>query len=92
MRIKVTGYIFEQGCPHFEDIFFASTADEIHDIHQILESDHVRITDMQNTETGEHYFTAGEVLAMGHDNPSLEDRRIWVYVSDGFTLSFSHIF
>lgn len=92
MRIKVTGYIFEQGCPRFEDIFFANTADEIHDIRQILAHDGVRIEDMQNVDTGEHYFTAGEVLAMGHDCPNLDDRRIWVYVSDGICLSYSHIF
>ena len=91
MRILVKGYTMEKGLPSFEDVYVTNELVTIHELRKLLEADGVRITSMRNIDNGEYYFTAAEVEAMGHSVATSNDNSIYVYISDGFTLSYSHI-
>lgn len=91
MRIKVTGYVLKPSYANFEGTYVANTAAEIHDLRNLLSADGVFISRMQDIDTGEYYFTEGDVEAMGHCSFDRDSSDIWVYVSDGCFLKFDHI-
>lgn len=91
MRIKVTGTVYKPVYANFEDTYVANTTAEIHELMHLLEAKGVFISRMQNVDTGEYYFTEGQVEGMGHCTFSEYGTDIWVYVSDGISLRFDHI-
>lgn len=94
MKIKVKGYVWENNAiVDFEDVYVTLTDDAagIHGLRELLEADGVRICSMINLETNERYYTEGEVVAMGHSAALTGDKYIYVYVSDGIFVHFSHI-